>query len=173
MPSNVQSILTGIIPLNVTKAAKRADRILEVTPQRRFIPKAAQNLDLLNKFLEGHKNKKKTSRFSKKPENPLYWSDKADNAFILAKQALANAALLKHPIRGAELSLWSDASDVAIGRSLMQLCNVLLCLRTAIKKDLNATSSQIVYNTTLRLPFDLLNDDSIVNATVTPIYVTI
>ncbi|GBN45240.1 hypothetical protein AVEN_250992-1 [Araneus ventricosus] len=49
---------------------------------------------------------------------------------------------------------------------------VLLGLRTAIKRDLNATSSQLVYGTTLRLPSDLLRDDSIVNATATPTYVS-
>ncbi|GFT71084.1 transposon Tf2-9 polyprotein [Nephila pilipes] len=49
---------------------------------------------------------------------------------------------------------------------------VLSGLRTAIKKDLNATSSQLVYSTTLRLPSDLLSDDSIVNAIITPTYVS-
>ncbi|XP_055938243.1 uncharacterized protein LOC129968410 [Argiope bruennichi] len=48
---------------------------------------------------------------------------------------------------------------------------VLLGLHIHIK-DLNATSSQLVYGTTLRLPSDLLSDDSTVNPTVTPTYVT-
>ncbi|GBO33979.1 hypothetical protein AVEN_246675-1 [Araneus ventricosus] len=42
---------------------------------------------------------------------------------IWLKQALADATLLKYLIPGAQLSLWTDASDVAIGSSLMKLCN--------------------------------------------------
>ncbi|GFV82288.1 retrovirus-related Pol polyprotein from transposon 17.6 [Trichonephila clavipes] len=34
----------------------------------------------------------------------------------------ADATLLRHPIPGAKLSLWTDASDKAVGGSLMQLC---------------------------------------------------
>ncbi|GFT15133.1 transposon Ty3-G Gag-Pol polyprotein [Nephila pilipes] len=49
---------------------------------------------------------------------------------------------------------------------------ILLGLRTAIKKDLNATSSQFAYGTTLRLPSDLLSDNSIANASVTLTYVS-
>ncbi|GFT24625.1 transposon Ty3-G Gag-Pol polyprotein [Nephila pilipes] len=49
---------------------------------------------------------------------------------------------------------------------------VLLGLRTAVKKDLNDTSSQLVYDTTLPLPSDLLSDDSTVNATIIRPYVS-
>ncbi|GFT08819.1 transposon Tf2-6 polyprotein [Trichonephila clavipes] len=59
---------------------------------RRFVPKAAHLLAPLNKFLEGIKNFK------------------------------TDATLLRHPIPGAKLSLWTDASDKAVGGSLMQLC---------------------------------------------------
>ncbi|GFU82069.1 retrovirus-related Pol polyprotein from transposon opus [Trichonephila clavipes] len=40
----------------------------------------------------------------------------------MPKNALADATLLRHPIPGAKLSLWTDASDKAVGGSLMQLC---------------------------------------------------
>ncbi|GFU32796.1 transposon Tf2-11 polyprotein, partial [Nephila pilipes] len=49
-------------------------------------------------------------------------SEGAEKTFTDAKKALAEATPLKHPIPGALLSLWTDASDVAIGSSLMQLC---------------------------------------------------
>ncbi|KAF8777228.1 Retrovirus-related Pol polyprotein like [Argiope bruennichi] len=168
MPSNVQSILTAITPLNATKDSEIADRILEVTPPEvskisssdssanlnsanshsdlieeiRALRKEVALLRFLNKFIEGHKNKKKSSRPSKKPENPLQWSDEADQAFILTKQALANATLLKYPIPGAALSLWSDASD-EIGSSLMQLCNdkwepIAFLSRRLAKRDTRA-----------------------------------
>ncbi|RWS01718.1 Retrotransposable element Tf2 protein type 1-like protein, partial [Dinothrombium tinctorium] len=39
------------------------------------------------------------------------------------KQELEKATLLAHPIPGAQLSVWVDASDSAIGGALMQLNN--------------------------------------------------
>ncbi|GFW01059.1 transposon Tf2-8 polyprotein [Trichonephila clavipes] len=42
---------------------------------------------------------------------------------IALKEAIAKATLLQHPIPGAQLSLWVDASNVAVGGSLMQLSN--------------------------------------------------
>ncbi|GFV49873.1 hypothetical protein TNCV_1391551 [Trichonephila clavipes] len=74
---------------------------------RRFIPKAAHILAPLIKFLEGHTNKKKPSRPSKNPPTPLEWTEEAENSFTAAKTALADATLLKHPIPGATLSVWT------------------------------------------------------------------
>ncbi|GFY25378.1 pro-Pol polyprotein [Trichonephila clavipes] len=48
---------------------------------------------------------------------------------------------------------------------------VLLGLRPAMKNNLKATSSQLVYGTTLRLPFDLISSESL-QTSVTPIYVS-
>ncbi|GFV73727.1 transposon Ty3-I Gag-Pol polyprotein [Trichonephila clavipes] len=90
---------------------------------RRFIPKAAHILALLIKFLEGHTQKKKPSRPSKSPQTPLEWAEEAENSFTAAKTALTDTTLLKHPIPGATLSVWTDASNFAIGSSLMQLSN--------------------------------------------------
>ncbi|GBL93006.1 hypothetical protein AVEN_54643-1 [Araneus ventricosus] len=90
---------------------------------RRFILRAAHILAPLNKFLEGHRNEKKSSCLSTKTENSLQWTDEAKEAFNLVKQALADATLLKYPIPGAQLSILTDASDVVIGSSLIQLCN--------------------------------------------------
>ncbi|GFW21380.1 hypothetical protein TNCV_1532051 [Trichonephila clavipes] len=89
---------------------------------RRFIPKVAHILAPLIKFLEGHTNKKKPSRPSKNPQTPLEWTEEAENSFTAAKTVLADATL-KHPIPGATLSVWTDASNFAIGSSLMQLSN--------------------------------------------------
>ncbi|GFV15031.1 hypothetical protein TNCV_3979511 [Trichonephila clavipes] len=90
---------------------------------RRFIPKAAHILAPLIKFLEGLTNKKKPCRPSKSPQTPLEWTEEAENSFTAAKTALADATLLKHPIPGATLSVWTDASNFAIRSSLMQLSN--------------------------------------------------
>ncbi|GFW77098.1 retrovirus-related Pol polyprotein from transposon opus [Trichonephila clavipes] len=90
---------------------------------RRFIPKEAHILAPLIKFLEGHTNKKKPCRPSKNPQTPLEWTEEAENSFTAAKSALADATFLKHPIPGAALNVWTDASNFAIGSSLMQLSN--------------------------------------------------
>lgn len=87
---------------------------------RRFVPKAAHILAPLNQLLQGKKNK---TRVPKKHEPPLEWNEVAEQAFLKAKTALAEATLLRHPIPNAKLSLWTDASDVAIGSTLMQFSN--------------------------------------------------
>ncbi|GFT97580.1 hypothetical protein TNCV_1034201 [Trichonephila clavipes] len=90
---------------------------------RRFVPKAAHFLAPLNKFLEGIKNFKKSKKVScKNLRDSIQWTEVAEQAFNDAKNALADATLLRHPIPGAKLSLWTDASDKAVGGSLMQLC---------------------------------------------------
>ncbi|GFT83845.1 transposon Tf2-6 polyprotein [Nephila pilipes] len=90
---------------------------------RRFLPKTSYRISPLIKFFEGHTNKKKSLRPIKKSEPSLQLSEEAEKAFTDGKKALAEATLLKHPIPSAPLSVWTDASDVAIGSSLMQLCD--------------------------------------------------
>ncbi|GBM95366.1 hypothetical protein AVEN_255076-1 [Araneus ventricosus] len=85
-----------------------------------FISFAAHILAPLNKFLEDHRNKKKSYCPSKKTENSLQWIRKAKKSFNLAEKALVDSTLLKYTIPGAQISLWTD---VAIRSSLMQLCN--------------------------------------------------
>ncbi|GFX78929.1 transposon Tf2-9 polyprotein [Trichonephila clavipes] len=90
---------------------------------RRFVPKASHLLATLNKFLEGVKNFKKSKNVScKNLHDSIQWTEEAEQAFNDAKNALADATLLRHPIPGAKLSLWTDARDKAVGGSLMQLC---------------------------------------------------
>ncbi|GFU93887.1 transposon Ty3-G Gag-Pol polyprotein [Trichonephila clavipes] len=48
---------------------------------------------------------------------------------------------------------------------------VLLGLRSAMKNDLKATSSQLVYGNTLRLPSDLISSESL-HTSVAPTYVS-
>ncbi|GFX19320.1 retrovirus-related Pol polyprotein from transposon 17.6 [Trichonephila clavipes] len=89
---------------------------------RRCIPKAADILEPLVKFLEGHKNRKKHPRSNaNNPSEQLQWNDAATLSFKASKEAIAKATLLKHPIPGAQLSLWVDALNVAVGGSLMHL----------------------------------------------------
>ncbi|GBM38058.1 Transposon Ty3-G Gag-Pol polyprotein [Araneus ventricosus] len=88
---------------------------------RCFIPKAAHILAPIVQFLEGHTNKKKSRSSVCKLSEQLKWNENAEQAFIAAKNAIAEATLLRYPIPGAQLSLWVDASDVAIGGTLSQL----------------------------------------------------
>ncbi|GBO33893.1 Transposon Ty3-I Gag-Pol polyprotein [Araneus ventricosus] len=88
---------------------------------RCFIPKAAHILAPIVQFLEGHTSRKKSRSSVCKSSEQLKWSENAEQAFIAAKNAIAEATLLRHPIPGAQLSLWVDASDVAIGGTLSQL----------------------------------------------------
>ncbi|GBN30524.1 Transposon Tf2-6 polyprotein [Araneus ventricosus] len=118
LPDRVEAIQKFPMPKNLTQLR----RFLGMYNfYRRFIPRAAHILAPLNKFLEGHQNKRKSPHPSKKTENTLQWTEETEKAFTLAKQALVDATLLKYPIPGAQLSLWTDASDLAIGSSLMQL----------------------------------------------------
>ncbi|GFT24628.1 transposon Ty3-G Gag-Pol polyprotein [Nephila pilipes] len=88
-----------------------------------FLKMAAHILSPLIKFLEDLSNKKKSLPPTKNSEPSLRWSENSGKAFADTKKALAEATLLKYPIPGAPFSLRTDASDVAIGSSLMQLCD--------------------------------------------------
>ncbi|GFW56024.1 transposon Tf2-6 polyprotein [Trichonephila clavipes] len=67
---------------------------------------------------------------------------------------------LKSAIIAHEDTRWTDILPI-----------VLLGLRSAMKNDLKATSSQLVYGTTLRLPSDLISSESL-QTSVTPTYVS-
>ena len=50
----------------------------------------------------------------------LVWTDVPLEAFTTAKDALANATLLSHPVLNSPSCLMTDASDVAVGAVLQQ-----------------------------------------------------
>ncbi|GBN97780.1 Transposon Tf2-9 polyprotein [Araneus ventricosus] len=83
--------------------------------------KSAHILAPIVQFLEGHTNKKKSHSSVRKSSEQLKWNENPEQAFLDAKNAIAEATLLRHPIPEAQLSLWVDASDVAIGGTLSQL----------------------------------------------------
>ncbi|GFX57365.1 transposon Tf2-6 polyprotein [Trichonephila clavipes] len=75
-------------------------------------------LTQLRRYLEKHPRSNANN-----PSEQLQWNDAATLSFKASKEAIAKATLLKHPIPGAQLSLWVDASNVAVGGSLMPLSN--------------------------------------------------
>ncbi|GFS99026.1 retrovirus-related Pol polyprotein from transposon opus [Trichonephila clavipes] len=88
---------------------------------RCFIPKTAHILAPIVQYLEGHTNQKKSHSRVHKSSEPLKWNNNAEQAFLAAKNTIAETTLLRHPIPGAQLSIWVDASDIAIGGTLSQL----------------------------------------------------
>ena len=76
----------------------------------RFLNHGAAILKPLNDLLAAPSGRKKE----------LVWTDDALHAFTAAKEALANATLLSHPVLNAPTSIMTDASDVAIGAVLQQ-----------------------------------------------------
>lgn len=77
---------------------------------RRFLPKAAHIQAPLNQLLQGNE----------KGKTPVKWTPEAIKAFEDTKECLAQATLLAHPALGAPLTIFTDASDFAIGASLQQ-----------------------------------------------------
>ena len=74
---------------------------------RRFIPAAAHTMLPLFEALSG------------KPKT-LTWDETMLKAFHDTKKALADATLLSHPHHDAQISLTTDASDLAVGAVLQQ-----------------------------------------------------
>ena len=74
---------------------------------RRFLPNAAHHLTPLFDLLKG------------KPKS-ISWTPAQQKGFESIKDALATAALLKHPIPNAPLALTTDASNSAVGAVLEQ-----------------------------------------------------
>ena len=50
----------------------------------------------------------------------INWDETSTAAFDKCKQSLATATLLVHPTQGAKISLYVDASDIAMGAALQQ-----------------------------------------------------
>lgn len=79
---------------------------------RKFLPNAIETQSKLLEMIPGNKKNDRTL---------LSWTDETRNAFENCKLALSNAALLAHPSKSAELSLYVDASDIAAGAVLHQV----------------------------------------------------
>nr|WP_239110335.1 reverse transcriptase family protein [Streptococcus dysgalactiae] len=75
---------------------------------RRFIPNCADLMRPLTDLLRGGSRK-------------FTFPESAQSAFSSIKEAIANIALLAHPDPSAPISLWTDASDSAVGAVLQQL----------------------------------------------------
>ena len=80
----------------------------------RFVPKMAEILAPLNELLKGY-TKSSRNKFIKWDSYP-----NALKAFVAAKNALADATLLRYPAREGEITICTDASNLAVGAVLQQ-----------------------------------------------------
>lgn len=108
LPEKVQAIINFPKP-NLARELRRFLAMLNF--YRRFIPKAVERQKVVQELIQG--NVKNDNRV-------LVWTEESAQAFEDCKKQLANAALLAHPKLDAELALFTDASDFAVGAALNQ-----------------------------------------------------
>lgn len=106
-PDKIESILKIKLPHD-SKSLRRFLGIINF--YRRFIPHAAEIQAPLFKMLT--------------PRNTtLSWNEDLILSFEHCKQSLADATLLEHPDHESVLSLFTDASSLAVGAALQQFTN--------------------------------------------------
>ncbi|GBM34504.1 Transposon Ty3-G Gag-Pol polyprotein [Araneus ventricosus] len=111
LPDKVQAIMNYKRPKNI-QDLRTFLGILNF--YRRYLKDAAKNQALLHEYLKGSK---------KKDKRKIQWTDEAEKQFEKGKNDLANATLLSFPNSELPLSLFTDASDTAIGAVLQQYEN--------------------------------------------------
>ncbi|GBN21598.1 Transposon Tf2-11 polyprotein [Araneus ventricosus] len=111
LPDKVQAIMNYKRPENI-QDLRTFLGILNF--YRRYLKDAAKNQALLHEYLKGSK---------KQDKRKIQWTDEAEKQFEKYKNDLANATLLSFPNSELPLSLFTDASDTAIGAVLQQYEN--------------------------------------------------
>uniref|UniRef100_A0AAG5DRP6 RNA-directed DNA polymerase n=1 Tax=Anopheles atroparvus TaxID=41427 RepID=A0AAG5DRP6_ANOAO len=109
LPDRVESVKNFKLPPTVKELKSF---LAMINFYRRFVPNAIQAQIPLLSMIPGNKRNDRT---------PLNWTDETVAAFERCKHQLAEATLLAHPAKSAELSLWVDASDTAAGAVLHQI----------------------------------------------------
>lgn len=108
LPDKVQALQDYPVPTTV----RELRRFLGMYNfYRRFIPGAAKVQAPLNILLSGPKTK---------PSQSVTLTPEMTDAFNACKAGLAEAVMLAHPKSNAELAIYTDASDSAIGAALQQ-----------------------------------------------------
>ena len=108
LPHRVEAIKKFVKPTTI----KELQKYLGVLNfYHRFVKNLAEIVAPLTAALKGDAKDK------------LCWSDDMDSAFEHSKTALASASLLAFPVRGAEITVATDASSVAVGAVILQKVN--------------------------------------------------
>ncbi|EAL58701.1 gag-pol polyprotein [Wolbachia endosymbiont of Drosophila ananassae] len=111
----LQTKVNAITNFPLPKVAKELRRFLAmINFYRRFIPNAIQHQAPLVQLIPGNK---------KNDSTPINWTTETIDKFNSCKNSLAQAALLAHPAPNANLSLSTDASNIAVGAVLHQVIN--------------------------------------------------
>ena len=105
LPDKMEAIQKCPLPSNV-KQLRRFHGAIQF--YNRFIPKAAQYLSPLNDMLHGNAKGSKS----------LPWYEEAKTAFFQSKSLLADVSLLVFPTGSSPMSIYTDASDIAIAAVL-------------------------------------------------------
>lgn len=108
LPQKVKAVKEFPIP---TTARKLREFLGVVNYYHRFIPQAASTLAPLHDLLRGLK---------KSSVKKLSWSTAAESAFVDVKNRLADSTLLAFPTPNAPTSIYTDASNDAVGAVLQQ-----------------------------------------------------
>lgn len=108
LPEKVEAIANVEKPI-VAKDLKRF--LAMINYYRRFIPRAVRSQSILQQLIIGNKKNDRTE---------IIWTDTANEAFQDCKQQLVNATCLSHPSTTAQVLLYVDASDTAVGAVLHQ-----------------------------------------------------
>ena len=112
LPSRVAAIVTFPEP----KTVKELLRFLGfVNFYRPTIKDAAAIEEPLYRLMDGSRTPAGKFR-----NHDLVWTDESRHALSALKQALESATTLAHPLPNAELALFTDASDIAMGACLNQ-----------------------------------------------------
>lgn len=119
--SPMKERVNAIVNYAAPNSIKQAQRFVGmINYYFRFVPKLAEILIPIHTYItQASKDKKKLrNKFQ------FNWSQECDEAFITAKNALANATMLVHPKRkNLLISLSTDASQHAVGSVLQQFHN--------------------------------------------------
>ncbi|CAG9138024.1 unnamed protein product [Plutella xylostella] len=108
----LQSKVQAVQDFSVPKTVKELRQFLGMFNfYRRFVPNASKIQSPLNAALTGSK---------KSGSQPVELTSDMMDAFNACKDHLAKAAMLAHPHTEAELAIFTDASDTAIGGVLQQ-----------------------------------------------------
>ncbi|GFW72035.1 retrovirus-related Pol polyprotein from transposon opus [Trichonephila clavipes] len=130
LSEKVQAILNYKLPETIHDLRT----FLGINFYRRYLKDAAKTQTPLQELLKGEK----------KDRRKVHWTDDT-RSFEKCKTDLAEAALLSFPRSGLPLSLWTDASDFAVGAVLHQLENEGWKPIAFYSKKLNET--QTTYST--------------------------
>ncbi|CAA9995004.1 unnamed protein product, partial [Nesidiocoris tenuis] len=111
----ISSKIEATVQFELPKNTKELRRFLGMFNfYRRFVPKAADHLAVLNDCLKG---------LGAKQNSDILWTSEKIAAFESCKEHLNRAVMLAFPQSTVPWSLMVDASDTAIGGSVQQLVN--------------------------------------------------